>query len=239
MPQRSITRSDAVCQGNVTAVTATTPASASAQSTQARVPSADAHQRLRHLQDRHRALELAHRGPDARGAPVRRAGSSHRGCWRSHAPALKVELFGSARLHGQGATAATSAMMLGLEGEDPATVDVDAIPARIAAVGVSRQLKLLGPHAVDPDAGHRLFHRREKLPLHSNGMRFSALVAPAAPRCRAHLLLGRRRLRGRITRARPRMAARRQTRWSRRTRSTRGEELLVLAERARHEHLDA
>ncbi len=93
---------------------------------------------------------------------------------------IKVELFGSLGFTGKG-HGSDKAILLGLEGEDPATVDVDAIPARVAAAGQRKQVKLLGKHAVDLDPETALvFHRREKLPLHANGMRFSALNAAGA-----------------------------------------------------------
>ncbi len=90
---------------------------------------------------------------------------------------IKVELFGSLGFTGMG-HGSDKAIILGLEGEDPGTVDVDAIAARVAAVGQAKQVKLLGRHAVELDPATQLvFHRREKLPLHANGMRFSALSA--------------------------------------------------------------
>ena len=90
---------------------------------------------------------------------------------------IKVELFGSLGFTGKG-HGSDKAIVLGLEGEDPGLVDVDAIPARLAAIGQAKQVKLLGQHAVDLDPDSALvFHRREKLPLHANGMRFSALGA--------------------------------------------------------------
>ncbi len=89
--------------------------------------------------------------------------------------AIKVELFGSLGFTGKG-HGSDKAIILGLEGEDPGLVDVDSIPARLAGVAQAKQVKLLGQHpvALDPDAS-LVFHRREKLPLHANGMRFSAL----------------------------------------------------------------
>jgi L-serine dehydratase len=88
---------------------------------------------------------------------------------------IKVELFGSLGFTGKG-HGSDKAIILGLEGEDPATVDVDAVGKRVAAVEQSRRVKLLGAHEVGLDpATNIVFHRREKLPLHANGMRFTAL----------------------------------------------------------------
>ncbi len=87
---------------------------------------------------------------------------------------VKVELFGSLGFTGKG-HGSDRAVVLGLEGEDPATVDVDSIERRIAKIAETRRVKLLGRHEVDLDPAEALlFHRREKLPLHSNGMRFTS-----------------------------------------------------------------
>ncbi len=87
---------------------------------------------------------------------------------------VKIELFGSLGFTGKG-HGSDRAVVLGLEGDEPATVDVDSIAGRIAKVVETKKIKLLGKHevALDP-ADQLLFHRREKLPLHSNGMRFTA-----------------------------------------------------------------
>jgi L-serine dehydratase len=90
---------------------------------------------------------------------------------------VKIELFGSLGFTGKG-HATDKAVILGLEGEEPATVDVDSAAKRVAAVEQSHRIKLLGKYEVDLDPSTSIvFHRREKLPLHANGMRFSALGA--------------------------------------------------------------
>ena len=93
---------------------------------------------------------------------------------------VKAELFGSLGFTGRG-HGSDKAILLGLQGEDPATVDVDSIPARVAHVEKTRLVRLLGQHdvALDPDKD-LVFHRRDKLPLHSNGMRFVAYGADDA-----------------------------------------------------------
>jgi len=99
--------------------------------------------------------------------------------------AVKIELFGSLGFTGKG-HGTDKAVILGLEGDEPATVDVDSVARRVAAVEASKRIKLLGAHEVDLDPATQIvFHRREKLPLHSNGMRFSALGAAgaSAPLC--------------------------------------------------------
>ena len=94
---------------------------------------------------------------------------------------IKVELFGSLGFTGKG-HGSDRAIILGLEGEEPATVDVDSVAKRVAAVEQSKQIKLLAKYEVGLDpATNLVFHRREKLPLHANGMRFTALDTAGAP----------------------------------------------------------
>ncbi|MDQ3366593.1 MAG: L-serine ammonia-lyase [Myxococcota bacterium] len=96
------------------------------------------------------------------------------------AAGVKIELFGSLGFTGKG-HGSDKAVILGLEGEEPAKVNIDTIDARIARVAETKKIKLLGTHEVELDPSHQLlFHRREKLPLHSNGMRFTARDAGGA-----------------------------------------------------------
>ncbi len=89
---------------------------------------------------------------------------------------VRCELFGSLGFTGRG-HGTDRAVILGLAGEDPATVEVDTVDARIGQVAARQELVLTGGHRItfDPDSDI-VFHRREKLPLHSNGMRFTALA---------------------------------------------------------------
>ncbi len=88
---------------------------------------------------------------------------------------LKIHLYGSLGATGRG-HGSDKAVLLGLEGEAPETVDVDSIPGRMSAIESNRSLTLLGkkPIAFDPKAD-LVFEKRESLPGHPNGMRFSAL----------------------------------------------------------------
>src|SRR4051794_325755 len=87
---------------------------------------------------------------------------------------VRVELFGSLAATGRGHGTDT-AILLGLEGEDPATVDPARVASRAAAVRAERRLLLNGKRAItfDPETD-LVLHRRESLPFHPNGMRFSA-----------------------------------------------------------------
>jgi L-serine dehydratase len=88
--------------------------------------------------------------------------------------AVRVFLYGSLGLTGKG-HGSDKAVLLGLEGEQPATVDVDEIPARLAAITASGKLRLLGEHEIGfTVAEHLEFNRKTKLSYHPNGMRFTA-----------------------------------------------------------------
>jgi L-serine dehydratase len=87
---------------------------------------------------------------------------------------IRAELFGSlgATGHGHGSP---KAVVLGLEGEEPATVDTDLADARIDQVRSTGTLRLAGTTSVafDPDED-LVMHRRRSLPAHPNGMTFAA-----------------------------------------------------------------
>src|SRR5262249_5192001 len=77
--------------------------------------------------------------------------------------------------HGHGSG---PAVLLGLAGEDPETVDTDTVPARVEAIKTSRRLELLGTHDIEFDVDRDLtLHRRRSLPFHPNGMIFTAYAA--------------------------------------------------------------
>ena len=86
-----------------------------------------------------------------------------------------VELYGSLGATGKG-HGSDKAVMLGLESEHPETVDVGGIEQRIATIADKCRLKLGASRdiAFDP-ATDLVFHRKETLPFHPNGMIFRAL----------------------------------------------------------------
>jgi L-serine dehydratase len=93
----------------------------------------------------------------------------------SRAVSVRAELFGSlgATGHGHGSD---KAVLLGLEGEDPETVDTDTVDDRVHRIRETGRLRLLGVkevHFSEPE--HLVLHRRRTLPFHPNGMRFQAL----------------------------------------------------------------
>jgi L-serine dehydratase len=86
---------------------------------------------------------------------------------------VRAELFGSlgATGHGHGSD---RAVILGLEGESPETVDTATVLDRVAAVRSSERISLLGKHQVDLGEDDLVLHRRSSLPFHPNGMKFFA-----------------------------------------------------------------
>jgi L-serine dehydratase len=85
-----------------------------------------------------------------------------------------AELYGSLGATGAG-HGSPKAILLGLEGESPESVDIDTIAARVAVIRQGGGLTLLGTKAIDFNYRHDLImHRTESLPYHANGMRFTA-----------------------------------------------------------------
>src|SRR5699024_8604537 len=60
---------------------------------------------------------------------------------------VRVELYGSLAATGRG-HGTDKAVMLGLEGDDPETVDVDTVEPRVEAIKANGKLKLAGTHPV-------------------------------------------------------------------------------------------
>ncbi len=87
---------------------------------------------------------------------------------------VEAHLYGSLALTGKG-HGTDKAVLLGLEGETPEGVDVDAVPAKIEATRTQQRLMLGGSREVSfHEKEDLLFHRLESLPEHPNGMRFIA-----------------------------------------------------------------
>jgi L-serine dehydratase len=87
---------------------------------------------------------------------------------------VEVRLYGSLALTGKG-HGTDKAVLLGLEGETPEGIDPDEVEPRVAAIRENAQLKLAdGPTVPFVEDKHLLFLRKESLPQHPNGMRFTA-----------------------------------------------------------------
>jgi len=87
---------------------------------------------------------------------------------------LQVTLYGSLAYTGRG-HGTDKAVMLGLSGELPDKVDPDNIDGIIQKIQSNRAIKLAGRFQIGfTEKSDLLFNKREKLPHHSNGMRFAA-----------------------------------------------------------------
>jgi len=90
---------------------------------------------------------------------------------------VKAELYGSLAATGKG-HGSDKAIMLGLEGSTPEGVEVERIDARLEGIRAAGRLHLLGTHPIAfREKEHLLMYRRESLPFHPNGMRFTAYDA--------------------------------------------------------------
>ncbi|TCP93639.1 L-serine dehydratase [Sphingomonas sp. PP-CE-1A-559] len=88
--------------------------------------------------------------------------------------AVRVDLFGSLALTGRG-HATDSAVMLGLSGAQPETIDPDLIPVRLAAIRSSGRLMLAERVEIGfEESQHLLFHSKIFLPGHPNAVTFTA-----------------------------------------------------------------
>ncbi|CAL9276328.1 L-serine ammonia-lyase [Streptomyces rochei] len=93
---------------------------------------------------------------------------------------VRAELYGSlgATGHGHGTP---KAVLLGLEGDSPRTVDVETADDRVETIRTSGRISLLGEHEIafsyDDDM---VLHRRKALPYHANGMTLWAYDAEGA-----------------------------------------------------------
>ena len=92
---------------------------------------------------------------------------------------VQTDLFGSLALTGVG-HGTDRAILLGLLGESPDTVDPDAIESTLAGIRSTGRLKLLGRQEIDfVEGSDVVMNKFDVLPRHSNGMRFRAFAANA------------------------------------------------------------
>ncbi|WP_287028271.1 L-serine ammonia-lyase [Pseudomonas sp. UBA6310] len=89
---------------------------------------------------------------------------------------VKVELYGSLGATGKG-HGSDKAVLLGLEGEQPDSVDTSTIERRLAAIRSSGELKLLGEKPIRFVEKEHLAMIRKPLPFHPNGLVFRAFDA--------------------------------------------------------------
>jgi L-serine dehydratase len=90
---------------------------------------------------------------------------------------VHVRLYGSLALTGVG-HCTDRAVLLGLEGNDPADLDPEVIGPAVDRIRGSSRLRLMGRHEIGFDEPmNLLFLRDQMLPRHPNGMRFTATDA--------------------------------------------------------------
>ena len=90
---------------------------------------------------------------------------------------VRAEVFGSLALTGRG-HGTDKAVLMGLEGHLPNLIDPDIIPAALARIRGEKKIRLLGTHEIGFDEKQDLImNKRQKLPYHTNGMRFTAYDA--------------------------------------------------------------
>ena len=90
------------------------------------------------------------------------------------------QLYGSLGATGKG-HGSDKAVLLGLTGDEPDSVDVDSIASRLKQMRDAKCVSLMGVHDVAfNEKTDLLLYRRETLPFHANGMRFTAFDADGA-----------------------------------------------------------
>ncbi|WP_426998405.1 L-serine ammonia-lyase [Pseudarthrobacter sp. N5] len=88
---------------------------------------------------------------------------------------VQAELFGSLGATGRG-HGSDKAVVLGLQGQAPETVDTATADDQVAAAALDAELRIGGHHRVDFNWDEDVvLHRRKSLPAHPNGMTFRAL----------------------------------------------------------------
>src|SRR5882672_8178642 len=86
---------------------------------------------------------------------------------------IEVRLYGSLALTGKG-HGTDKAILLGLEGATPEEIDPDEVEPRVAAIRTDRKLAFAGgPIIAFDEERDLLWLRKESLPQHPNGMRFT------------------------------------------------------------------
>ncbi|MBB3292807.1 L-serine dehydratase [Mitsuaria sp. BK045] len=90
---------------------------------------------------------------------------------------VATALYGSLGATGKG-HGSDKAVLLGLAGHEPDTVDIESIPGILDAIRNDKRIALGGDHVVAFDEARDLvMYRRQSLPLHANGMRCIAYDA--------------------------------------------------------------
>lgn len=93
---------------------------------------------------------------------------------------VRAEVFGSLALTGRG-HGTDKAVLMGLEGHWPNRIDPDLIPAALERIRGSKLIRLHGGREIAfNEKSDLVMNKRQKLPFHTNGMRFIAYDANGA-----------------------------------------------------------
>ena len=93
---------------------------------------------------------------------------------------VRAEVFGSLALTGRG-HGTDKAVLMGLEGHWPNRIDPDLIPAALERIRGSKLVRLHGGREIAfNEKSDLVMNKRQKLPFHTNGMRFIAYDANGA-----------------------------------------------------------
>ncbi len=102
---------------------------------------------------------------------------------------ITCDLYGSLALTGRG-HATDTATILGLAGWEPERLDPDAAPAILAEIRATQSLALGGTGPIAFADGDIVFHPREFLPEHPNGMIFTATFADGSAYAETYFSIG-------------------------------------------------
>ncbi|PJK09300.1 L-serine ammonia-lyase [Lysobacteraceae bacterium NML120232] len=90
---------------------------------------------------------------------------------------IRAEVFGSLALTGRG-HGTDKAVLMGLEGHRPNQIDPDIIPAALERIRGEKKIRVDGEHEIAfNEKTDLIMNKRQKLPFHTNGMRFIAFDA--------------------------------------------------------------
>ena len=90
---------------------------------------------------------------------------------------VKVDVYGSLALTGFG-HATDKALLMGLEGQEPSTIDPSIIDKRCEEIRKTNRLKLLGKHEISFTTKDNMpFHMEKLLFFHSSGMKILGQLA--------------------------------------------------------------
>ena len=93
---------------------------------------------------------------------------------------VRAEVFGSLALTGRG-HGTDKAVMMGLDGHWPNRIDPDVIPAALERIRADKVIRLHGQREIAfNEKSDLVMNKRQKLPFHTNGMRFIAYDASGA-----------------------------------------------------------